>query len=355
MCLYGTGEERMQQIIPLFNRFRFVFAGLFVTAFLIAISNIVTMVGANSILTKNTPANPNTADADVYYDSSNAVTALGYRFSDASKRALLASGKGLYNSCKTISTQSTQVGKGTVHGTATAATATIRGAAFAARGIANITLFGLRTAATIFLFPYRVPGKVVGSIASSRVVSNVIRPADDQVVPVISRQTSAEALAHLSVLQQQEIAKLQADQLTANEKLEGTILEGDPNHGGYPAKWDYPARQDSTLDAWGMYNRECVSYTAWKVHQTFGTMPYWGGVGNANEWPGDARRAGIPTSSTPKAHSVAISRTGYYGHAMWVEKVDGDMIYISQYNYDLHGHYSEMWLSAKGLTYIYFE
>ena len=38
---------------------------------------------------------------------------------------------------------------------------------------------------------------------------------------------------------------------------------------------------------------QCVSYTAWKVYQKNGYMPYWGGVGNANQWPGNADSAGI--------------------------------------------------------------
>jgi surface antigen len=104
-----------------------------------------------------------------------------------------------------------------------------------------------------------------------------------------------------------------------------------------------------------MYNRECVSYAAWKVYQTYGNMPYWGGVGNANQWLADARNTGIPTGAAPKVHSVAISLHGYYGHAAWVEAVNGDMIYVSQYNYDLNGHYSEMWVKASNFTYIYFQ
>lgn len=150
-----------------------------------------------------------------------------------------------------------------------------------------------------------------------------------------------------------QIASLRAQQLAANRRLGGSAVAGDPNHGGYPSKWDN-ASQDSMIDDWGMYNRECVSYTAWKVYQAYGYMPYWGGVGNAKQWPGDAVGAGIPTGSTPKVGSVAISTSGYYGHAMWVEAVDGDNIYVSQYNYDLNGHYSEMSIKSSGLTYIYF-
>lgn len=150
-----------------------------------------------------------------------------------------------------------------------------------------------------------------------------------------------------------QISALRAAQLAANRRLGGTAEAGDPNHGGYPGYWDN-AYQDSLLDSWGMLNRECVSYTAWKVYETYGYMPYWGGVGNANQWPGDADGAGIPRGSTPKPNSVAISMGGAYGHAMWVEAVSGDYIRVSQYNYDLAGHYSEMTINGSGLIYIYF-
>ncbi|HSX18294.1 MAG TPA: CHAP domain-containing protein [Candidatus Saccharimonadales bacterium] len=150
-----------------------------------------------------------------------------------------------------------------------------------------------------------------------------------------------------------QIASLRMQQLAANHRLGGTAVAGDPGHGGYPAYLDN-AYQDSLIDPWGMLNRECVSYTAWKVQQTYGYMPYWGGVGNANQWPSDAQSAGIPTGSVPRVHSVAISMGGAYGHAMWVEAVNGNMIYVSQYNYDLAGHYSEMYINGSGLIYIYF-
>lgn len=154
-----------------------------------------------------------------------------------------------------------------------------------------------------------------------------------------------------------QISSLRAQQAAANAKLGSGLVAGDPGHGGYPASLNN-ATQDTVIDPWGMYNRECVSYTAWKVQETYGYMPYWGGRGNANQWPGDARAAGIPTGSTPQANSVAIWNVGAYGHAMWVEAVNSDgSIYVSQYNYDYQGHYSEMYVSAsqaRSFTYIYF-
>lgn len=154
--------------------------------------------------------------------------------------------------------------------------------------------------------------------------------------------------------QSAEIAELRAQQLAANQTaLGGNIVAGDPGRGGYPSMWAN-APQDSLVDSWGMYNRECVSYTAWKVHQSGRNMPYWGGVGNANQWPGNASAAGIPVNGTPKVGSVAISMAGYYGHAMYVEAVSGNMIYVSQYNYAVQGEYSEMWVSKSGLQFIHF-
>ncbi len=152
-----------------------------------------------------------------------------------------------------------------------------------------------------------------------------------------------------------EIASLRAQQAAANQGHFGySVSPGDPGHGGYPTRLDRAA-QDSLIDPWGMYNRECVSYTAWKVQQTFGYMPYWGGHGNAAQWPGNARADGIPTGSRPRVHSVAIWPVGYYGHAMWVEAVySNGNILVSQYNYDYQGHYSEMVISSSDLTFIYF-
>ena len=149
------------------------------------------------------------------------------------------------------------------------------------------------------------------------------------------------------------IASLKAQQRAANSRLGGTAIPGDPAKGGYPAKWAN-APQDSLADNWGMYNRECVSYAAWRVYSSGKKMPYWGGRGNAKEWPGNAVAAGIPVDGNPQAGDVAISTGGYYGHAMYVEAVSGGRIYVSQYNYGLRGEYSEMWVNIGSLQFIHF-
>jgi surface antigen len=151
-----------------------------------------------------------------------------------------------------------------------------------------------------------------------------------------------------------ELKRQQAAENARRFARTGAIPSGVPGGGGYPGVWAF-APQDSIVDSWGMYNRECVSFTAWKVAASGRYMPYWGGIGNANQWPGNARASGIPVDGNPRVGDVAIGMYGYYGHAMYVEAVYGDgTIYVSQYNFGLDGYYSEMRINASGLYFIHF-
>lgn len=181
-------------------------------------------------------------------------------------------------------------------------------------------------------------------------------------------QTQGQEAAYqrLSREKNAEIAALRAAQAALNRSAGGKLVPGDPNKGGYPAKWAN-APLDAFLDNWGMYTRQCVSYAAYRVWASGRHMPYWGGPdgmghgGNAKLWPNNARdgwRNGgvpIPTGTEPRVGAVAIDTRGTYGHAMYVEAVlPNNMIYVSQYNYGWAGEYSEMTRSASGLVYIYF-
>ncbi len=171
-------------------------------------------------------------------------------------------------------------------------------------------------------------------------------------------QGSEAAFQGLIGQQNSQINSLRAQQAAANSSrlrsFGGSVTAGDPGKGGYPS-YLANAGQDSVVDPWGMYNRECVSYAAWKVHQRYGNMPYWGGSGNANQWPGNARRSGISTGNSPRVGAVAVMSGGYYGHVAFVESVNGNTVHVSQYNWGVRGEYSEMTVSAGAFdTYIYF-
>ncbi len=159
-----------------------------------------------------------------------------------------------------------------------------------------------------------------------------------------------------------EIANLRAQQKAANAAFIGSAGSGVNCGGGYPGhavssfgRWGCNYGLDDGVDNWGMYNRECVSYTAFKVAQSGRRMPYWGGRGNAKQWPGNARAENIAVDGNPQVGDVAISTAGFYGHAMYVEAVLGNgRILISQYNAAWDGRYTEVVISAAGLQFIHF-
>lgn len=157
---------------------------------------------------------------------------------------------------------------------------------------------------------------------------------------------------------QERIKELQAEQAAAiaaaAAEANSRFVARGSGGGGYP--YGGVAMFPCQGDPWGMCMRQCVSYTAWKVAATGRHMPFWGGIGNANQWPGNAQAAGIPTGTTPKAGAVAVMMSGPYGHTMYVEEVlnGGSQIRVSEYNYAWDGTYSERIQSSSGLIYIYF-
>ena len=121
----------------------------------------------------------------------------------------------------------------------------------------------------------------------------------------------------------------------------------------YPAQWkDRP--QDSVLDQWREYNRECTSFVAWALYSRNGfNMPFYD---NANGWGPDAARRGYAVNSTPAVGSVAWSNAGTYGHVAYVVAVSGGNVTIEEYNYYGTGTYDKRTVPAATFTgYIHFK
>lgn len=165
-----------------------------------------------------------------------------------------------------------------------------------------------------------------------------------------------------------QISKLQAAQAAAQAayaRRNGVKYYGTAGHGGYPSIWAN-APQDSMLDDWGMYNRECVSYVAWKVASTGRYMPHWGGAysngywgGNAYAWVHNADVANIPRGTHPRAGAAVVWGTddgvGPLGHVAYVDSVNGDgSIEVSQYNFGIHGAFTRMHVSASTVSHLDF-
>lgn len=188
-------------------------------------------------------------------------------------------------------------------------------------------------------------------------------------------QGQEAAYQQLSTDRNQKIEQLRSQQAAEiAERLRkyggGSYVIDNSGNGGYPAMWANAA-PDTIGDYWGMLNRECVSYVAFKVHSTYDYMPYWGGdrfityngqrvfvSGHAKYWLTMARAAGIPTGSTPRQGAVGVTLGGPYGHVAWVDSVNSDgTINISQYNAYPDIHRFSRWynLSPNFFEgYIYF-
>jgi peptidoglycan hydrolase CwlO-like protein len=126
--------------------------------------------------------------------------------------------------------------------------------------------------------------------------------------------------------------------------------------GGYP----YCGRQDSMVDPWGLYNRECVSYVAWSLANRFGKyVGNFSGQGNAYEWPSTAPAYSGATRvySPQRGDAVILPASGGFapiGHAMIVESVNGDTMHVSQYNFYGTGEYSTMDIKNSGVVLLRF-
>lgn len=163
--------------------------------------------------------------------------------------------------------------------------------------------------------------------------------------------------------QRAELERLEAQQRAAYEAAAARARSSGQfiatgGSGSYPwAGQPYPCWNAGCVDSWGLYYRECVSYTAWKVADSGRFVPHFAGAGNANQWPGTTKSHGIAQGPSPRKGAVAIDMSIQpYGHSMYVEAVlgDGSQIRISEYNFAGPGQYSERILPAEGFVYIYF-
>ncbi|MDQ6650599.1 MAG: CHAP domain-containing protein [Actinomycetota bacterium] len=130
---------------------------------------------------------------------------------------------------------------------------------------------------------------------------------------------------------------------------------------------DYPyAGSSGTLnDPWGMTERQCVSFAAWRLHQAGVDLNnYTQGWGNATNWDATASRLGYRISGAPVVgaiaqwHSYEQSRwtigstsswmtAGGAGHVAYVSGVYPDgTVQLEQYNMGGAGTFSSMRAAA---------
>lgn len=118
----------------------------------------------------------------------------------------------------------------------------------------------------------------------------------------------------------------------------------------YPAKWrNVP--QDSVVDDWNMYNRECVSWAAFTIARHGQSA---NNYGDAKYWDDNARNHGYRVDNTPTAGSIAQTDNGRFGHVAVVDSVHGSTVTVEDYNWAGDGHYLVHDVSASSFRYIHF-
>lgn len=138
---------------------------------------------------------------------------------------------------------------------------------------------------------------------------------------------------------------------TSQEDIEKNVEQGDVildyeviegGMGGivdtYPAKYK-KAPQDSLLDPSTCYNRECVSYDAWKIYELTGKWLTRTGSMNAKYWVQRLAENGytkVVDRPVDGGKYVGVSDKGGYGHVNWFE--GGST--VSEYNYLARGGFS---------------
>lgn len=129
-------------------------------------------------------------------------------------------------------------------------------------------------------------------------------------------------------------------------QVEGWCYNYDWGVGGSPWNWQ----------TGGYGYRNCTDWVAYRVRVAGGYVP--SGLGNAKTWDDRGPSYGFTVSSTPREGAAAVSNSGFYGHVMYVEAVNGDgSIVISDYNRAGTGKYDMNVLSAStasNLRYVYF-
>ncbi|MFT4011177.1 MAG: CHAP domain-containing protein [Nocardioidaceae bacterium] len=126
----------------------------------------------------------------------------------------------------------------------------------------------------------------------------------------------------------------------------------------YPAKLKN-ARQDSLVDPWLFYNRECTSFVAWRLNNDnlVDFDNYYGGVrwSDASKWKSAATKVGVKVDKNPVVGAVAWWAAGTpgssRGHVAWVKSVTNNGIVIEEYNWATRGGYGTRTLAKTDSKY----
>lgn len=232
-------------------------------------------------------------------------------------------------------------------------------------GATNYALYGvvaLVIAGAIWAILY-VAGLNDTDIAGMDIKTTVVLPllaANVGMVGSLSKKwatmigVSQEVIDQLRAGEKVEIEGIGIETKTDGKTSKELIAEVDPDLAeegelilDYPGRGDantYPepyrsAPQDSLVDPSTCYNRQCVSYAAWKICEAVGAWLRRTGDMHAKNWIYRLPENGYNKVDRPinGGKYVGVSTVGTYGHVLWFESDNR----ISEYNWAYVGGYDQ--------------
>lgn len=101
----------------------------------------------------------------------------------------------------------------------------------------------------------------------------------------------------------------------------------------------------------GGANGYAYGYCTYYVASRRGVPGNWG---DAVSWYGNAAASGYGVGSTPAPGAIAWTGAGYYGHVAYVESVSGNMVTVSEMNFNGNwGRVTSRTVPASSFRYIY--
>jgi murein DD-endopeptidase MepM/ murein hydrolase activator NlpD len=175
-------------------KLRFIFAGVLIVAGLFMLSFLLQMFETVSAQAQDTKPAVYAAATDMSYSPNVVTGAMGAAAGEFMK-SLDSKEITLNSNIKALGTEVALGGKRIAgamqhYGTA-AGRGLASGGAFIGRAIGSGIMFASHKAADSVVFVLRIPGKILGYISNTRLVSAVIKPADHNEVPIIDPDSPA--------------------------------------------------------------------------------------------------------------------------------------------------------------------
>lgn len=203
------------------------------------------------------------------------------------------------------------------------------------------------------------------------VINSKQKDNDEKLIPVLETNSAANELkvesakstnlegledssklltTSLVVRKSEGSPRLMARAMKLSMPITGSQARGDD----YPA-YLKNAAPDSVIDPWRLYNRECTSFTAYRLSSVnkFTLPPAYG---HAKQWGYRARNEGYRVDKIPAIGSVAWLDDGGYGHVAWVSDIIGNQVEIEEYNYNwTHNYFKRRAFITDFTGFIHFK